>query len=38
MKDIEELGKKNGNVKKILQKSRDEKIKLNRIVLSYKQS
>ena len=38
IKDIEEQSKKNLNIRLAMQKAKDEKIKMNRIILSHKQS
>ena len=38
LKDIEEQSKKNLNIRLAMQKAKDEKIKMNRIILSHKQS
>lgn len=38
LKDVEELAKKNLNVRLAMQRSKDEKIKMNKIVMSHKQT
>ena len=38
MKDVEDLAKNNLNVRLAMQRNKDEKIKMNRILLSHKQN
>lgn len=38
VREVEDFAKKNLNVRLALQKARDEKIKMNKIVLSHKQT
>ena len=38
MKEVEELSKNNLNVRLAMQRNKDEKIKMNRILMSHKQN